>query len=145
MSPATSCSLSRSSEGLHFAGTSLTYRITGLTPYNLDRLRITLKANPPDAAATFHIDTVDLYNSRCREMFAEACAKYLKAQQPAVMAEMSQIIAALEAERIAMREKGNAVAVRCRQDEFTGCRMQVRSARGRDTVHAHDRPEPFLS
>ena len=39
-------------------------------------------------------------------MFAEACAKYLKAQQSAVMAELSQIIAALEAERIAMREQG---------------------------------------
>ena len=48
--PATSCTLSRSTEGLHFAGTSLTYRITGLTSYNLDRLRITLKANPPNAA-----------------------------------------------------------------------------------------------
>ena len=50
-------------------------------------------------------------NSRCREFFAEACAKYLKAQQPAVMAELSQIIAALEAERITMREKGAAATV----------------------------------
>jgi len=100
----TSCNLSRSTEGLHFAGSCLTYRITGLTPYNLDRLRITLKANPPDAVGNFHIDTVDLYNSRAREMFAEACTKYLKAQQTLVMAELMQIIAALEAERIAMRE-----------------------------------------
>ena len=106
------CKLSRSTEGLHFTGTSLSYRITGLTPYNLDRLRITLKANastslstgPQEVAATFHIDTVDLYNSRAREMFAEACAKYLKAQQTVVMAELTQIIAALETERIAMRE-----------------------------------------
>ena len=111
MSTAQACSLSRSAEGLQFAGTNLFYRITGLTAYNLDRLRVTLKANPPDAAATFHIDTVDLYNSRSREMFAEACAKYLKAQQPAVMAELSQIIAALEAERITMREKGTAATV----------------------------------
>jgi DNA primase len=115
--PATSCTLSRSTEGLHFAGTALTYRITGLTSYNLDRLRITLKANPPDVAGTFHIDTVDLYNSRCREMFAEACAKYLKAQQPSVMAELSLIIAALEAERINMREKGNAAAVPAMSDD----------------------------
>jgi hypothetical protein len=111
------CRLSRTSEGLHFAGASLTYRITGLTAYNLDRLRITLKANPPDATATFHVDTVDLYSSRGREMFAEACAKYLKAQQPAVMADLSQIIAALEAERITMREKGNAAAIPAMTDE----------------------------
>jgi len=111
------CNLSHSAEGLLFAGTNLSYRINGLTAYNLDRLRVTLKANPPDAAATFHIDTIDLYNSRCREFFAEACAKYLKAQQSAVMAELSQIIAALESERITMREKGNAVAVPVMSDE----------------------------
>jgi DNA primase len=117
MPTVTPCSLSRSSEGLHFAGTSLAYRITGLTSYNLDRLRITLKANPPDDCGTFHIDTVDLYNSRARETFAEACTKYLKAQQGAVMAELSQIIAALEAERITMRENGSAAAVPAMTDE----------------------------
>jgi hypothetical protein len=45
---ATSCSLSRNAEGLHYAGSTLAYRITGLTTCNLDRLRVTLKANPPD-------------------------------------------------------------------------------------------------
>jgi hypothetical protein len=106
MSQAPACKLSRSTEGLHYAGDILRYRITGLTPYNLDRLRITLKAAPLEKTGEglFHIDTLDLYQSRCREMFAEACAKYLKAQQAAVMAELSQMIAALEAERIAMRE-----------------------------------------
>jgi uncharacterized membrane protein len=110
MSTTQACSLSRSTEGLLFAGTNLSYRITGLTAYNLDRLRVTLKAATQNNGGTFHIDTVDLYNSRCREFFAEACAKYLKAQQSAVMAELSQIIAALEAERIAMRESGRATA-----------------------------------
>jgi DNA primase len=102
ISPA--CKLSRSTEGLHYAGDILKYRITGLTPYNLDRLRVTIKANPPDAVATFHIDTIDLYQSRCREIFAESCTKYLKADQTKILAELSQIIAALEAERISMRE-----------------------------------------
>jgi hypothetical protein len=117
MSTTEVCKLSRSSDGLHFAGSNLVYRITGLTAYNLDRLRITLKANPPDATGTFHIDTVDLYNSRSREVFAEACTKYLKAQQGAVMAELSQIIAALEAERITMRDNGNAAAVPAMSDD----------------------------
>jgi len=107
----TACKLSRSSDGLHFAGSLLTYRITGLTAYNLDRLRITLKANPPDAAGTFHIDTLDLYNSRARENYAEACAKYMKAEQSGVIAELSQLIEALEAERVSMREKGGAAPV----------------------------------
>ena len=103
--------LRRSTDGLHFAGSLLTYRITGLTAYNLDRLRITLKANPPDAAGTFHIDTLDLYNSRARENYAEACAKYMKAGQSGVLAELSQLIEALEAERVSMREKGGAAPV----------------------------------
>ena len=101
------CKLSRSAEGLFFTGSNLQYRITGLTPYNLDRIRITLKASPQESGeGLFHIDTVDLYNSRAREMFAEACTKYLKAQQSLVMAELMQIIAALEAERITMLERG---------------------------------------
>ena len=112
-----SCKLSRTTEGLVYNGDTLTYRITGLSPHNLDRLRVTLKANPADQPTTFHIDTLDLYFSRAREGFAESCAKYLKAQQSIVMAELSLLIAALEAERVAMREKGNTAAVPPMSDE----------------------------
>jgi hypothetical protein len=105
------CRLSRTTEGLFFTGAVLAYRVTGLTPYNLERLRITLKANPPEASSTFHVDTIDLYNSRCREVFAESCAKYLKAQEGAVMADLGLLIAALETERVNMREKGNTTPV----------------------------------
>ena len=111
MNQPAACTLSRTAEGLHFTGSALNYRITGLTPYNLDRLRVTLKAAAVDAPATFHIDTVDLYNNRSRESFAESCTKYLKTKQSAVMAELSQLIAALEEERISMRERGNNPAV----------------------------------
>jgi hypothetical protein len=117
------CRLTRTAEGLIYTGESLTYRITGLTSYNLDRLRVTLKASIQQSAVSgqsekaesrtlnadscFHIDTIDLYSSRFRETFAEACAKYLKVQQSAVMAELSQLIASLEAERVTMREGNN--------------------------------------
>jgi len=111
--------LSRSPEGLFFAGDVLSYRITGLTSYNLERLRVTLKASPAEKSAEclFHVDTIDLYNSRCREGFTEACAKYLKAQPPKVMAELSQLISELEAERIAMRQSGDKPAVPAMSDE----------------------------
>jgi len=95
--------LTRTPEGLVYTGETLSYRITGLTPYNLDRLRVTLKASSPDqkgGECPFHIDTVDLYHSRSREQFAESCTKYLKAQQTAVMTDLSQLIAVLEAERL---------------------------------------------
>lgn len=37
--------LSRTPEGLVYTEDTLTYRITGLSPHNLDRLRVTLKAS----------------------------------------------------------------------------------------------------
>jgi hypothetical protein len=109
--------LTHTHEGLIYTGESLNYRITGLTAYNLDRLRITIKANKPEEPLVFHVDTVDLYSGRSREMFAEACAKYIKAQQSAVMADLNALIAALEGERIAMREKGNASNVPAMSEE----------------------------
>jgi DNA primase len=102
--------LSRTPEGLIYSGDVLTYRITGLQSYNLDRMKVTLKANPTGNADLCHIDNLDLYNSRSREAFAESCAKYLKAQQAAVMLEQTQLIKELEAERIAMHENGSSAA-----------------------------------
>jgi len=98
--------LSRTPEGLIYTGETLSYRINGLTAHNLDRIYVTLRAAAPAESSIFHIDKLDLYNSRARESFAEACVKYLRVQQGAVVAELSQLITALEAERIAMREKG---------------------------------------
>jgi hypothetical protein len=103
--------LTRTPEGLIYTGDTLTYRITGLTAYNLERLRITLKAYKPDAPHLFHVDTVDLYHARGREMFAEACAKCFSVQQGTATADLTALIGALEAERISMREKGSAAAI----------------------------------
>jgi DNA primase len=103
--------LSRTPEGLIYTGDILTYRIAGLQSFNLDRMRITLKAHPADTTELLHIDSLDLYNARGREAYAEACFKYLKAQPAAVMLELSQLIKELEAERIAMRDSGAAAAV----------------------------------
>jgi DNA primase len=111
------CRLSRNADGLHYTGENLIYRITGLTAYNLDRLRITLKAgfhNTEDSKLTtenlFHIDTIDLYQSRAREAFAETCTKYFKIQQNIVMSELSSLISELESERVSMREQGSTTA-----------------------------------
>lgn len=106
--PITTAPLSRSAEGILFTGCNLNYRITGLTAYNLDRMRITLKASVIDKPAEFHIDTLDLYQSRARECFASDCEKHLKIQAALVAAELTQLINALENERINMREKGSA-------------------------------------
>lgn len=107
-SPSPASRLSRTPEGLFFTGECLTYRVTGLTSYSLDRLRITLKAYKPEEPASFQIDTLDLYYSRTREAFTDNCAKYLKVEQSKVMADLTGLIAALEAERIAMKERGGS-------------------------------------
>jgi hypothetical protein len=99
--------LSHTPDGLSFTGEHLHYRITGLTPYNLDRLRVTLKAQQPGNAGLFHIDTLDLYAARAREAFADGCARYLKVQPEEIVPELLAMIAELEAERVAMREKGD--------------------------------------
>jgi hypothetical protein len=107
MSSENPCRISRSSDGLHYATENLSFRISGLTAYNLDRLRVTVKASIPESAGIFHIDTLDLYNSKARESFAEACTKYLKVKTAAVMADLNGLIAALEEERVHMREHGH--------------------------------------
>jgi len=93
-------------DGLYFNADFLTYWVTGLKNYNLDRLKITLQAYKPDKPETFHLDSFDLCTSRGRENFAEGCQKYLKVNQTAVMHELGQLIKLLQAEQVRMREGG---------------------------------------
>jgi len=98
------------SDGLYYTGTKLSFRITGLKPHNLDRLKITLKAWEIDTPDTFHIDNLDLYNSRSRENFTEPCQKYLRVKPTVTTAELTELIKVLEKERVAMKEHGNTKA-----------------------------------
>lgn len=119
-SPHAGAGLTRKDDGLYYKAANLTYRITGLMPYNLDRLRITLKAwknplnpNPsPDGrrektnGGLFHIDTLDLYQSKARIAFSEECSQRLDIKESsAIMDELSGLINVLEQERIRMQEQ----------------------------------------
>ena len=103
--------LIRKQDGLHYTGTKLCFHITGLKPHNLDRLKITLKASTEDNQDFFHIDSLDLYNSRSREAYCESCHKYLKVTPVTTTAELSELIKVLEQERIGMRERGTVNTV----------------------------------
>ncbi len=94
-------------DGLHYTGTKLSFRITGLKTFNLDRLKITLKAFTPDKPDLFHIDTLDLYNSNSRERFYDSCQKYLKIKPSITSAEISELIKVLEKERISMQDESS--------------------------------------
>ena len=98
-------------DGLYFTGSFTVFRITGLTSFNLDRLKITLKAmNPEESSSLFHIDTLDLYNSRSRESFAEDCFKYIKIKQKQTITDIMELITHLEDERIAMQKRDSSTA-----------------------------------
>lgn len=65
--------LSRTAEGLVYIEEILLYRITGLQPDNLERLRVTVKASNQTAATSeektttlFHVDTVVVFISTTR-------------------------------------------------------------------------------
>lgn len=103
--------LIKKDDGLYYEGSSLTFRISGLTSYNLDRLKVTLRASATDKPEIFHIDTLDLYNSRSREAFAETCTKYLKVKTNLATIELNDLIVALEEERIAMQKRSGSVDV----------------------------------
>jgi hypothetical protein len=99
--------LIRKTDGLYYTGTFLSFRITKLSTYNLERLKITLKAFLSEKPEEFHIDTLDLYSSRCRESFIESCQKYLKTKPEHINADLNSLIKVLEDERVRMREQGD--------------------------------------
>ncbi|MBU2214290.1 DNA primase, partial [Patescibacteria group bacterium] len=85
-------------------------------PYNLDRIKVTIKTNRHDNEGIFHIDTLDLYQARSREAFSEACAKYLKVKSSDVMADLNVLIGLLEKERVEMLKEKNKVEVKPMSD-----------------------------
>ena len=90
--PESASPLARRSDGLYYTGTFLSFRITKLTTYNLERLKITLKAFLSEKPEEFHIDTLDLYSSRMRESFIESCQKYLKTKPEHINADLTSLI-----------------------------------------------------
>jgi len=103
--------LTYKSDGLYYTASTLTFRINKLTGYNLDRLKVTLRASTERSQTVFHIDTLDLYYSRAREGFAESCVKYLHVEMNVVLSDLSELITVLEKERISQREGKNQIIV----------------------------------
>jgi hypothetical protein len=73
----------------------------------MDRLRVNIKAYRLNDKHTFHIDTVDLYQSKAREIFIEQVVSLLKADRALLAAEVNQLITILEEQR-QQRKRENA-------------------------------------
>ena len=107
--------LTHDSEGTyHLAFASRTWHVKGLAAFGVDRLRVNVRVDPAGeaCASRFHVDTFDLYSARSRQAFVEGAIKALhlhESEQPVLIEEIALLIAALEKERLSLRQdKGEA-------------------------------------
>jgi DNA primase len=76
------------------------YRVRGLSPNGLERLKVNVRLK---VGAAFHLDTIDLYQARARTQFAESAARLCRTGEQQVSADLLQLIENLEAVRLSMR------------------------------------------
>jgi DNA primase len=81
------------------------YRVRGLSPFGLEKLKINLRLN---VGNLFHLDTLDLYQSRARQNFSTVAAKSCRVNESIINADLLSLIEKLEAERLQMRKTSNA-------------------------------------
>ncbi len=81
------------------------YELRELSPGELDRLRVRLKA---ESEGRFHLDTLDLYAGRSRAGFARAAAPILGVSDSAIEGDLCLMIRKLEAIRAARRAEAGA-------------------------------------
>lgn len=99
------------------------YQIRGLTPTNLDRLKVTVRLNlisNPEPAA-FHLDTLDLYHAGARERFAAKAAVRLGVMEAEVEGDLLAVIDPLERRRLELKPRaaptGNAAVAMTPEDQ----------------------------
>jgi DNA primase len=76
------------------------YKVRGLSATGLDRLKVNVRLT---VGASFHIDTLDLYQARARQQYAQSAAKSCRVSEQQVGAELLRIVEALESTRLEMR------------------------------------------
>ncbi|MGH9967445.1 MAG: CHC2 zinc finger domain-containing protein, partial [Pyrinomonadaceae bacterium] len=90
---------------MQFAIAGREYRIRGLSPVGLERLRVNVRLT---INGNFHLDTLDLYHARARVVFAQSAAKLCGVGEQQVSADLLQMIERLEAARLEMRRNGDS-------------------------------------
>ncbi|MGH9972133.1 MAG: CHC2 zinc finger domain-containing protein, partial [Pyrinomonadaceae bacterium] len=89
---------------MRFAIAGRDYRIRGLSPVGLERLRVNVRLT---INGNFHLDTLDLYHARARTLFAQSAAKLCGISEQQVSADLLQMIERLEATRLELRRSGD--------------------------------------
>ena len=70
-----------------------TYRIRGISVHSFEKLRVNIKAAQGEA---FHIDSLDLYQSKARKSFAGKLAKLFSVDPSVIEADLLYIITEIE-------------------------------------------------
>lgn len=77
------------------------YRVRGLSPVGLERLKVNLRVS---VNGSFHLDTLDLYQARGRAAFAQTAAKLCRVEEAQVSADLLALIEPLEQARLQMKQ-----------------------------------------
>jgi hypothetical protein len=81
------------------------YRVRGLSPVGLDRLKVNLRISVDGA---FHLDTIDLYQARARASFAQTAGRLCRVEEARVSEDLLALVEPLEGERLEMRRAESA-------------------------------------
>lgn len=77
------------------------YRVRGLSPVGLDRLKVNLRVT---VGGTFHLDTIDLYQARQRATFAQTAAKLCRVDEAFIQSDLLALLEPLETARLALKQ-----------------------------------------
>ena len=86
---------------LRFTLAGREYRVRGLSPVGLDRLKVNLRLT---VGGTFHLDTIDLYQARNRASFAQTAAKLCRVDEAFIQADLLALLEPLESARLALKQ-----------------------------------------
>jgi hypothetical protein len=83
------------------------YRVRGLSPIGLEKLKVHLRLS---VGNLFHLDSLDLYQSRARQTFAQTAAKLCRASGSIINSDLLLLVERLEAARLEIRNKAASEA-----------------------------------
>jgi hypothetical protein len=95
--PALERRAARNDQGLMITCIDRQYRVRGVSLHNFERLRVNIRASKGEV---FHIDSLDLYQSRARRGFAAHLAKLFQVELPMVDADLLYMIGVIEAYQV---------------------------------------------
>ncbi len=81
------------------------YRIRGLSPFGMDRLKVNVKANRTSSRDTFHVDTLDLYQAKSRDVFVNQTARTLETDPARIARDINALITVLEELRLRKKDE----------------------------------------